>query len=421
MQACTQQAKRRRPAAKQAKKRGRNARFKLLPCRAKGAAPVRKDGRAATGIHLPPKRQRQPPRPDVFASKAAQLFKNCRQSQRTGTHSVECWPALRESGKEDFKPCGFPACHASQRQAKRRRPRREAGEKTRTKRSIQTPSTPSQRDAPVRKDGRAATGIHLPPKRQRQPPRPDVFASKAAQLFKNCRQSQRTGTHSVECWPALRESGKEDFKPRGFPACHASQRQAQRCRSLAAKQRHTCPHAASKATPHMLRSRRQNRDRNARFKILPRRPSGTAPSGRTAAHQFAHIHYSAAANPNAPSAPNRRGPALTESGKENGKPRGFPAYHASQRQAQRRRPPRREAGEKTRTKRSIQTSSMPRQRRGPRPQGRACGNRHPPTAKAPASTASPRRLCLKGRAAFQKLPPIAAYRNAFCRMLARSP
>ena len=48
------------------------------------------------------------------------------------------------------------------------------------------------------------------------------------------------------------------------------------------------------------------------------------------------------------------------------------------------------------------------------------GNWHPSAAKAPAPTASPRRLCLKGRAAFQKLPPIAAYRNAFCRMLARS-
>ena len=204
--------------------------------------------------------------------------------------------------------------------------------------------------------------------------------------------------------------------------------------------------------------------------------------------------------------------------------------HASLHAASKATPPRREAGEKTRTKRSIQTSSMPRQRRGPRPQGRAArqlasvcrqsasanrlaptpvpqrprsfsktaanrsvqerilsnagplsvragrkilnpadflpvmlrsgkrsdaapaakqakkrgrnarfkllpcrakgaapvrkdgrhGNWHPSAAKAPAPTASPRRLCLKGRAAFQKLPPIAAYRNAFCRMLARS-
>ena len=248
-------------------------------------------------------------------------------------------------------------------------PRREAGEKTRTKRSIQTSSMP----------------------RQRRGPHP-----------------QGRATRRFEPMPT-------------------------------AKQRHASLHAASKATPPRREAGEKTRTkRSIQTSSMPRQRRGPRPQGR-ATQRFALTPPLAptqrpanfpkiVASCNSQVAPTGRGPVLCESGKENRKYRGLsslqaciPAAYKSAAATPRSH---REAGGKTEaaTAKSHADSNsfhaVPTGR--PRPQGRACGNRHPPTAKAPASTASPRRLCLKGRAAFQKLPPIAAYRNAFCRMRARS-
>ena len=102
--------------------------------------------------------------------KAARLSKSRRKPQRVGTHSLECWPALTESGKENpechYLLCTavYPAAHRSTNALPRC--------------AHAAPCSPSA----------------LHPRRH-----------KAARLPKSLRKPQRAGTHSIECWPALAE------------------------------------------------------------------------------------------------------------------------------------------------------------------------------------------------------------------------
>ena len=73
IQTCTQRAKRHPPPRSRRQKQQGNARFKILPCRPRGMAPVRPGRAALPTAPAPP-----------------------RQPQRTKTHSNECWPALTE-------------------------------------------------------------------------------------------------------------------------------------------------------------------------------------------------------------------------------------------------------------------------------------------------------------------------------------
>ena len=93
--------------------------------------------------------------------------------------------------------------------------RRKVGGKQRNPRHS-NPSLPSLWDGPLR--SRAA-----PQPASTPPPRSAPHGSrstshprrhKAARLPKSRRKPQRAGTHSLECWPALTESGKEN------PECH---------------------------------------------------------------------------------------------------------------------------------------------------------------------------------------------------------
>ena len=254
------------PAAKQAKKRGPKRSIQTSSCRAKGAAPVRKDGRHGNWHPCPPQssgmqactQQAKRRRP------AAKQAKN--EDETLDSNFFHAAPKARppSGGTGDAairthahrKAAACKPARSKQSDA----PRREAGEKTRTKRSIQTSSMPRQRRGP-RPQGRAARQLasvcRQSASANRLAPTP-VPQRRAA--FKNCRQSQRTGTHSVECWPALCESGKENGKPANFlPIMHRGGRRSRR--RLAGRVLQLCflmePHAALFTRAHGRKSPRQ--------------------------------------------------------------------------------------------------------------------------------------------------------------------
>ena len=173
--------------------------------------------------------------------------------------------------------------------------RRKVGGKQRNPRHS-NPSLPSLWDGPLR--SRAA-----PQPASTPPPRSAPHGSrstshprrhKAARLPKSRRKPQRAGTHSLECWPALTESGKEDFEHRRFPLFSELPPTTHR---PTANQRHTNLHTASKApssaAKQAAKAARKRPIQNPsmpsqRDGPRPARTGGAANSTRTAAPTAAH-------------------------------------------------------------------------------------------------------------------------------------
>ena len=139
-------------------------------CRTRGAAGI-------TRAAMRPAHRRSAARASrPLRHKAARLPKSRRNPQRTGTHSIECWPALPERDGS-FETPRFSTCFGSfLGERSDAAPRRKAGGKCRIY-AILNLSTPSQRDGPLRSRA-ALQPTPAPPQGPHAAGQPSSFAAK---------------------------------------------------------------------------------------------------------------------------------------------------------------------------------------------------------------------------------------------------
>ena len=156
--------------------------------------PLRKQGKAAICARAaikPPHATGQPP-----------------QLAAHRTHSKECWPALAERKIANAAVFQRAVILDGERSAAaHRRTTAKQAARPADYRAVPISSSPSHRDGPLRKQGkaaicaRAAIKPRTPPLRLRQSRRNNWLLTSPKRRY----NPQRVGTHSAECWPALAE------------------------------------------------------------------------------------------------------------------------------------------------------------------------------------------------------------------------